>query len=95
MFRSAWAAAAYHLLGITAQKRGRLDEADDWYHKALTIFEELGKWPELALTYGQLGLLAEDRHQPRQALDWIIQCVTLFTQFPTPPPDPDPSTWPG
>ena len=27
----------YHQLGITADHRGRLEEADDWYRKALTI----------------------------------------------------------
>ena len=83
-------ASTYHQLGITAQDRGRLDEADDWYRKSLTIKEELGNLPGMALTYGQLGLLAEDRQQPRQALDWIIRCVTLFDQFPHPATGPGP-----
>ena len=30
---------------MTAQDRGRLDEADDWYRKSLTIEEELGNRP--------------------------------------------------
>ena len=53
-------AGTYHQLGITAQDRGRLDEAEDWYRKSLTINEELGDRPGMALTYAQLGLLAED-----------------------------------
>jgi tetratricopeptide (TPR) repeat protein len=45
-------AVIYHQLGSTAQDRGRLDEAEDWYRKALTIFEELGDRPGMAATYG-------------------------------------------
>jgi Tfp pilus assembly protein PilF len=54
-------AATYHQLGITAQDRGQLDRADDWYRQALAISEELGDRPGMALTYAQLGLLAEER----------------------------------
>ena len=38
-------AATYHQLGMTAQARGRLDEADDWYRKSLLIKEELATVP--------------------------------------------------
>ena len=77
-------ASNYHQLGTTAQDRGRLDEAEDWYRKSLAINEELGDLPGMALTYAQLGLLAEARQQPRQALEWTVRCVTLFSQFPHP-----------
>ena len=77
-------AGTYYQLGITAQARGRLDDADDWYRKALTIEEELGDRRGMALTYAQLGLLAEDRAQAPLALQWNIRCVTLFDQFPSP-----------
>ena len=77
-------ALTYHQLGMTAQARGRLDEADDWYRKSLTIKEELGDRPGMALTYAQLGLLAEERGQRPLALEWNIRCVTLFDQFPHP-----------
>jgi len=83
-------AATYHQLGITAQDRGRLDEADDWYRKSLTIKEELRDLPGMALSYGQLGLLAEARQQPGQALHWTVRCVTLFGQFPHPATGPGP-----
>ena len=52
-----------HQLGMTAQARGRLDEAQDWYRKSLAINEELGNRPGMASTYAQLGLLAETRQQ--------------------------------
>jgi hypothetical protein len=77
-------ASTYHQLGTTAQSRGQLDEADDWYRKSLTIKEELGNRPGMALTYAQLGLLAEERDQAPLALQWNIRCVTLFDQFPSP-----------
>ena len=48
-------AVTYHQLGMTAQDRGRLDEAEDWYRKALAIKEELGDRPGMAGTYHQLG----------------------------------------
>jgi tetratricopeptide (TPR) repeat protein len=68
---------------VTAQDRGRLDEAEDWYSQALALKEELGDHPRLALTYAQLGLLAEARNQAQAALEWNIRCVTLFDQFPS------------
>ena len=43
---------------MTAQDRGRLDEADDWYRKSLAIKEELGNRPGMASTYHQLGITA-------------------------------------
>jgi Tetratricopeptide repeat len=69
---------------MTAQDRGRPDEADDWYRKSLAISEELGNRPYMALTYAQLGLLAEARTQAPLALTWNIRCVTLFDEFPSP-----------
>ena len=77
-------AITYHQLGVTAQDRGQLDQAEDWYRKALAVNEELGNRPSLALTYAQLGLLAEKRGQALAALEWNIRCVTLFDQFPSP-----------
>jgi tetratricopeptide (TPR) repeat protein len=77
-------ASAYHQLGITAQERGQLDEAEDWYRKALSIDEELGNRPSKALTYAQCGLLAEDRGQSELALEWNVRCVSLFEEVPNP-----------
>ena len=39
-------AVLYHQLGIAAQNRGRLDEAEDWYRKSLTIGEDLEIRPD-------------------------------------------------
>jgi tetratricopeptide (TPR) repeat protein len=77
-------ALTYHQLGWAAQERGQLDEAEDWYRKALAIKEELGNRRSMALTYARLGLLAEEGTQPTEALEWNIRCVTQFDQFPSP-----------
>jgi hypothetical protein len=84
-------ARTYYQLGITAQDRGQLEEAEDWYRQSLGSSEELGNLPGMAGTYGQLGLLAEIRQQPGQALDWMVRCVSLFGQFPHPATGPGPA----
>jgi hypothetical protein len=83
-------ARSYHQLGMVAQDRGQLDEAQNWYRKSLTIEEELGNKPGMALTFGQLGLLAEARGQGGPALDWTVRCVALFDEFPHPLTGPGP-----
>ena len=70
-------AVIYHQLGMTAQDRGRLDEADDWYRKALTIKEELGDRPGMAITYHQLGITAQDRGRLDEADDWYRKSLTI------------------
>ncbi|HEU4421263.1 MAG TPA: CHAT domain-containing protein, partial [Pilimelia sp.] len=54
-------AVLYHQLGRVAQERGRLDQAEDWYHKSLAINEELGNRSDMASSYYQLGRVAQDR----------------------------------
>lgn len=68
---------------MTAQDRGHLDQADNWYRQSLTIKEELGDRPGMALTYAQLGLLAEARAQAMVALEWDIRAIILFDEFPS------------
>ncbi|MEA2297378.1 MAG: hypothetical protein QOF77_314, partial [Solirubrobacteraceae bacterium] len=89
--RERYIATGYHQLGMVAQDRGRLDDAEDWYRQSLTINEELGNRPGMALTYGQLGLLADARDRPAEALDWTVRCVALFDEFPHPATGPGPA----
>ena len=67
----------YHQLGITAQHRGRLDEAEDWYRKALTIKEGLGDRPGMAISYYQLGMTAQHRGRLDEAEDWYRKALTI------------------
>lgn len=70
-------AETYHHLGMTAQGRGRPDEADDWYRKALTINEEVGDRPNMAITYHQLGTTAQARGQLEEADDWYRKSLAI------------------
>jgi tetratricopeptide (TPR) repeat protein len=67
----------YHQLGMTAQDRGRLNEAADWYRKSLATSEELGDRSGMALTYHQLGSTAQDRGRLDEAEDWYRKALTI------------------
>jgi len=70
-------ANANHNLGMIAQDRGRLDEAEDWYHKSLAIVEDLGYQPGMAMTYHQLGMVAQSRGRLGEAEDWFRKSLTI------------------
>ncbi|MDQ1027847.1 tetratricopeptide (TPR) repeat protein [Streptomyces umbrinus] len=70
-------AVTYHQLGVVAQERGRLDEAEDWYRQSLTINEDLGNRPGMASTYHQLGRVAQERGRLDEAEDWYRQSLTI------------------
>jgi tetratricopeptide (TPR) repeat protein len=66
------------------QGRGHLDQAEDWYRKAIAINEDSGNRPDLSKTYGQMGLLAEERGDTDDALRWTIRSLTQFEEIPHP-----------
>jgi tetratricopeptide (TPR) repeat protein len=74
-------AVLYHQLGLTALKRRQLDDADDWSHKALTIFEELGDRPGVALNYVQLGMIAQIRRRLDDADAWFRKALTILEEL--------------
>ena len=71
----------YHQLGMTAQDRGRLDEADDWYRKSLAIKKELGNRPGIASGYYQLGVTAQHRRRLDEADDWYRESLTIAEEL--------------
>jgi tetratricopeptide (TPR) repeat protein len=71
----------YHQLGNTAHRRGRLDEAEDWYRQSLAIKKELGDRPGLALTYHQLGMTAHSRGRLDEAEDWYRKSLTISEEL--------------
>jgi len=75
--QQAYLAAACHQLGRTAQDRGRLDEADQWYRKSLAIKEDLGNRPGMASTYHQLGITAQARGRLDEADQWYRQSLAI------------------
>ncbi len=71
----------YRSLGITAQEHRRLDEAEDWYRKALTISEELGDRPSTAVTYHQLGITAHNGGRLDEAEDWSRKALAILEEL--------------
>ena len=67
----------YHQLGMTAQARGQLDEAENWYRESLAIKEELGDRPGTAITYHQLGNTAFFRGQLDEAENWYRESLAI------------------
>ena len=71
----------YHQLGNTAHRRGRLDEAEDWYRQSLAISEELGDRPYVAGTYHQLGWTAQDRGRLDEAENWYRKALAISEEL--------------
>jgi tetratricopeptide (TPR) repeat protein len=74
-------AVIYHQLGWTAQDRGRLEEAEHWYRKALAISEELGDRPGMATSYHHLGMTAQDRGRLEEAEDWYRKALAISEEL--------------
>ncbi len=74
-------AVMYHQLGITAQARGRLDEAEDWYRQAIKIREELGSRALLATDYHELGMTAGGRGRLDEADDWYRKALAISEEL--------------
>jgi tetratricopeptide (TPR) repeat protein len=71
----------YHSLGMTAQDRGRLEEAEGWYRQALSIEEDLGNRRHIAGTYHQLGRIAQDRGRLEEAEDWYRRTLAILEEL--------------
>jgi tetratricopeptide (TPR) repeat protein len=67
----------YHQFGMTAWDRGRLDEADDWYKRAIQIREELELRDLLATDYHELGNTAHMRGRLDAAEDWYRKSLAI------------------
>ncbi|MFD8118057.1 CHAT domain-containing tetratricopeptide repeat protein [Streptomyces microflavus] len=70
-------AVSYHQLGMVAQKRGGLGEAEDWYRKSLSIREESRNLPGMASSYHQLGMVAQERGRLGEAEDWYRKSLSI------------------
>ncbi|MBV9479930.1 MAG: tetratricopeptide repeat protein [Acidobacteria bacterium] len=60
-----------------AQDRGDLATAEQWYRKALEIFEALGNRPSLASSYHQLGMVAQLRGDLATAEQWSRKSLEI------------------
>jgi tetratricopeptide (TPR) repeat protein len=67
----------YHQLGMVAQDRGELADAEGWYRKSLEIEEELGNRLGMAGSYHQLGMVAQDRGELADAQGWYRKSLEI------------------
>ena len=74
-------AAINHQLGRAARASGRLEEAEDWYGKALTIEKELDDRPHMAITCHESGVTAQHRGRLDEADDWYRKALTIFEEL--------------
>jgi tetratricopeptide (TPR) repeat protein len=74
-------ATACHSLGVVAQRRAQLDDAEAWYLKSLAISEELDDRPHLALSYHHLGAVAQERGRLDDAEAWYLKSVAIFEEI--------------
>jgi tetratricopeptide (TPR) repeat protein len=68
-------------LGMVAQDRGRLDDAESWYLKSLDIDEQLGNQPAIARSYHQLGNLAYLLGRLDDAESWYLKSLDIDEQL--------------
>ena len=70
----------YQLLGTIARNRGRPDDAEQWYRKALVITEDLGDQKTTVSTYNLLGTLARMRYRLDDAEEWYRKALAISTE---------------
>ena len=70
-------AVGYHQLGMIAEERQQFDVAEQWYRKALEIFDKLGLERYAATDYHQLGRIAQKRQQFDVAEQWYRKALEI------------------
>ena len=71
------AGVVYDGLGRIAEEKGHLEEARDWYIKALSILEGSQNQRSLCINYENLGDIALRQGQLDEAKDWYLKSLNL------------------
>ena len=82
--QSANAAAGTHQLGLIAQLRGDYAQAEQRYHAALTLNEELGNRAGIATSYGQLGVLRTAQGRPTEGIPYTVSAFAIHFELESP-----------
>lgn len=69
--------AGYHALGMIEHERGRLDQAEEWHRRSLSISIELGDQDGVAKSYHQLGVVALDKGNLDEAECLISKSLSI------------------
>ena len=70
-------AAVNHQLGVIAQRRSRLEEAEEWFLKSLAIIENGEDQAAMADDYHSLGLVKRYQHRYSEAKDWFKKSLEI------------------
>jgi tetratricopeptide (TPR) repeat protein len=71
-------AVAYHQLGRVAYQQRQFEQAQQYYLKALKIFEDAGDFYNAADEYHQLGMVAQEERQFEQARQYYLKALKIF-----------------
>lgn len=74
-------AIRYGNLGLIEKLRGKLDDAEAYYKKALAIDEKLGIQEGVATQYGNIGLIEEARGNMTEARRLWMLASDLFRKI--------------
>jgi tetratricopeptide (TPR) repeat protein len=74
-------AAVYRRLGDIVKNRERLDDAEQWHRKALTIAEDLADRDGMAWTFRDLGRMAQRRRRWGEAEQWYRRSLAITEEL--------------
>lgn len=74
-------AVVSYSLGLIAQTRRRLEQAQEWYRRSLVIHQELGDRSGIAISYHHLSAVAEDRGQLDEARELCLESLTIAEEI--------------
>jgi tetratricopeptide (TPR) repeat protein len=68
---------SYNQLGMTAYLQGRLEQAEDWYRKALDSAQEVGYQAQVGAVLHNLGIVTQEQERLDDAENWYRQARTI------------------
>jgi tetratricopeptide (TPR) repeat protein len=74
-------AVSYHQLGIIAEERQQFDLAEQWYKKALAIYEQLEHPPLAVYTLAQLGVLRRKQERWQESVAWFGKALAIADKY--------------
>ena len=74
-------AVGYHHLGMIAEERQQFDEAEQWYRKALEIYDKIGHPPLKVDTLAQFGLLRIRQGRLHESVAWFAKAYGIASAY--------------
>ena len=68
-------------LGLAVMTLDQFDDADECFHRALSLWEQLGNRGRIAGSMRRLGLVAAARGRPDEAIGWLGRALTVYREL--------------